>query len=505
MTKKQFHHDIRRGLGSCIVEMKNCNDIERYRDDVLWCCRHEMAYDAQCEGTRAWYLFQMIRMYNDWKPFNDALYESALKKIADGGWLFAQAVEVLSLMAGEGYELSMHSLDDVFERLVDKMSRSRNRHKWGTYPEFDNFEFLCSVIIKNVFDNSDAKKEFLIKVIAALGRLCRENERMKDSFEADWFFSVAEDVLGKEVIDVLIESNIDNEDVKRYIENVDRMENDRKEEREEQAQRKTIDADDELELAWKGNRIDPDCLSADKIYYVLKERKDLKQYLPQFIVALWNRQGKNDEIERLVKYYEAEDDDELRNTILSYIFNKSAASFFSEKGIIRLIDDAGIIHQRGQEDVGEYYNTCALDILSYIKSDIVHDYALKLLDEDKCNVYAVHALINNYREGDKERVIELVKSFPIRWNEGYWHEVFYTVRDLYEENAGKDIDMPDELLSYMYHEGLCSMCRDRFVRIMLDKNLMTGIIKEECKYDSNEDIRALMLQSQKDESSNKES
>lgn len=99
---------------------------------------------------------------------------------------------------------------------------------------------------------------------------------------------------------------------------------------------------------------------------------------------------------------------------------------------------------------------------------------------------------NNYREEDKESVIELVKSFPIKWSEGYWHEVFCSVRDLYEDNAGKDIDQPDELLGYMYHEGLCSMCRERFVRIMLDKNLMTDIIKEECKYDSNEDIRAMM-------------
>lgn len=37
MTKKQFRHDMRRGLGSCQLELRRCTDIEEYRQDIL--CR----------------------------------------------------------------------------------------------------------------------------------------------------------------------------------------------------------------------------------------------------------------------------------------------------------------------------------------------------------------------------------------------------------------------------------------------------------------------------------
>ena len=52
MTKKQFRHDMRRGLGSCQLELRRCTDIEEYRQDILWGIQHALAYDAQCEGTR---------------------------------------------------------------------------------------------------------------------------------------------------------------------------------------------------------------------------------------------------------------------------------------------------------------------------------------------------------------------------------------------------------------------------------------------------------------------
>ncbi len=53
MTKTQFRHDLRRGLGSCPLELERCTDVEDYREDLLWGLEHALAYDAQCEGTRS--------------------------------------------------------------------------------------------------------------------------------------------------------------------------------------------------------------------------------------------------------------------------------------------------------------------------------------------------------------------------------------------------------------------------------------------------------------------
>lgn len=481
MTKKQFHHDLRRGLGSCIAEMMNSRDIETYTDEVLWCCRHEMAYDSQCEGTRAWYMFQMIQLYEDWKPFNDALYETALKKISDRGSLFFQTVEVMSLMAGAGYELSMRCLDDVFNRLIEIMRKSRKRRKWGIYPEFDNYECICYVIFNNAYKNIEDKKKFFIKAVSALGYLCKENDRMVDSFEMDWFHFAVEDELGKDEADKLIQTHMEDEDVKRYYDNKVRLTGERDENR--QRERAALKYKGE-ELKWQGKGIDPDYLTADKVYEIIKERKDLQKYLPPFLVIRWDRKDRSAETEKLVKYYETEDDSMTRYAILSFISRKQAAPFFTDNAIKRLIDDA--------ENDMEQLSDQAINTLCYIKSDLVYDYARRLLEQCSVNVGAIDMFIRNYHEEDKEYVVSLVKSVPVRWNETDWHTIFCSVRDLYEDNKDKDIKLPDELLIYMYHEGFCATCREIYVILMEERGMLPDEIRMECRYDSNEDIRELM-------------
>ena len=83
MTKKQFRHDMRRGLGSCQLELRRCTDIEEYRQDILWGIQHALAYDAQCEGTRAIYFFDMIELFDDWSEFYTLIADSAKRNIKD--------------------------------------------------------------------------------------------------------------------------------------------------------------------------------------------------------------------------------------------------------------------------------------------------------------------------------------------------------------------------------------------------------------------------------------
>ena len=72
MTKKEFKYRMERGLGSCIVELKRTPDKARYKDIIIWGCKHVLAYDAQCEGTRSRYLYQMIELYEDWTEIGRA-------------------------------------------------------------------------------------------------------------------------------------------------------------------------------------------------------------------------------------------------------------------------------------------------------------------------------------------------------------------------------------------------------------------------------------------------
>ena len=52
-----------KGRGCCVQAVRR--NPERYRSEVLWACRNEISFDAQCEGSRAWYVYQMIDCYED--------------------------------------------------------------------------------------------------------------------------------------------------------------------------------------------------------------------------------------------------------------------------------------------------------------------------------------------------------------------------------------------------------------------------------------------------------
>ncbi len=73
MTKREFKEAMMRGLGRCILELDETEDAEKYREIVLWGCTHNLSYDTQCEGTRAWYLRELIRRFSEEKPFVDAV------------------------------------------------------------------------------------------------------------------------------------------------------------------------------------------------------------------------------------------------------------------------------------------------------------------------------------------------------------------------------------------------------------------------------------------------
>ena len=58
MTTEQFHNALLQGRGSCYSAVRS--DPEAYRQEVLWACRELVAFDTQCEGSRAWMVYELV-------------------------------------------------------------------------------------------------------------------------------------------------------------------------------------------------------------------------------------------------------------------------------------------------------------------------------------------------------------------------------------------------------------------------------------------------------------
>jgi hypothetical protein len=91
-----------------------------------------------------------------------------------------------------------------------------------------------------------------------------------------------------------------------------------------------------------------------------------------------------------------------------------------------------------------------------------------------------------YSKEDHDTVVSYAKALPIAYDNYGWHAAFSTILDLFRT---KRRNLPKELLYYMYENTLCSECREYYVREMKRQKLLTEQIIEECKHDSNYDIR----------------
>ena len=132
MTKKEFKRAMQCGLGRCLLGLQNKDNLNKFKDIVLWGCTHELSFDAQCEGTRAWYLYQMILCYENIEPFVETIIACGERCITKNGWLWMQCVEILGLFAADGNILAKKTLEMYYENLYSVLAKKNNRRKKGT-------------------------------------------------------------------------------------------------------------------------------------------------------------------------------------------------------------------------------------------------------------------------------------------------------------------------------------------------------------------------------------
>ena len=177
MTKKEFKEAMLRGLGRCVIAVQN--EPEKYRDMVLLACKQDIAYDAQSEGTRAWYVYALASAYPDPETFIGAAAEALKKHRSNGSWNFLHLCELLMLFAMDGSETAKQVLEEKYQELLDGML-ARKRRPDRMFHELSDLEQLGLVLA--------ADKSSFIRIARDFGRLYLEKAHMEDGDFA-WFFS----------------------------------------------------------------------------------------------------------------------------------------------------------------------------------------------------------------------------------------------------------------------------------------------------------------------------
>ena len=217
MNQRRFHHDLIRGLGSCVLAVQD--NPERWRDEVLWACGRRIAFDPQCEGTHAEYLMEMIACYPDWQPFFDAVYPAVRRWYHHPGWKFDDCANLIVQMAASGYDSALQALETMHAELLLILRTATRRNIPCTFPAWEHYEHLTVARLSQ----SEEPTAFCRRVFCECGVLLRENPALSDWWAYnDWFRAAAEDRLGEGAYRALL--NDGNPDIALYRKGVEERE-----------------------------------------------------------------------------------------------------------------------------------------------------------------------------------------------------------------------------------------------------------------------------------------
>lgn len=177
MTQAQCREALLRGQGRCLQAVQT--DPARYAPLVLWACRHEHAFDAQCEGSRAWFIYQLIGCYEDKTPFLQAAINALGHAKPNGGWRIFYLAELLYCFACDGEPAAADALWRAYDRLYTDLSAKKRRPN-RYFGELDDFGNLCVILADS--------PQHMVKIAGDIGRLYRTCH-FYESWDFDWLFA----------------------------------------------------------------------------------------------------------------------------------------------------------------------------------------------------------------------------------------------------------------------------------------------------------------------------
>jgi hypothetical protein len=435
MTKTQFKEAFRRGLGSAYLELKNSDNLEKYKDVVLWCCLHNTCYDMQCEGSRGTYLYNAVNLFEDKSYFEEAIIKHFEKKNWNT-WLFDQFCDLLYHFAVDGSKSAREALYKKYDMLFTILSRKRNVD--SIWFERGNFEWLCVWLTS--LDGFRAFKRITEKI----GEFYI-NAANLNTINMDWFYANAKDKFGKKRIEnYMCEKAKTNKAVEAFLNNIESY---------------TVER--------------PQHITQPSLEEVVKACYDPSGYRSRGIAMRFSKIASAEDLNELAKIAVMETNPEIKLELL-WAFRKKPFP----------LDESYIFELVVSEN--ESIRNIAFDMMQHIPSDRIHDYAISHIKEKKEVANSLSLLCYCYNPEDEATLKEGVKGVPVSYNDGVWHGLYMDVENLLERSS---FSFEPSMFIHMYKKTLCSSCRSNLIQVMYKRKVLPIELLEECLYDSHEDTR----------------
>ena len=130
-----FKQNMLRGLGKCHVEMLESSNREVFREDILYGALNSISYDTYFEGTKCWYIYDLILGMQDSDYFENKIIEKLEKSKKLSIIAFNHLTDLLDQFAYDGSSRAKTVLEEQYQLLLNKKRFSS-----------DDYEKLCNLI-----------------------------------------------------------------------------------------------------------------------------------------------------------------------------------------------------------------------------------------------------------------------------------------------------------------------------------------------------------------------
>ena len=433
-----FRQYLKRGHGRAYIILQSAQDIEKYRPNLLWGCLNGFAYDAQCEGSRAFYLYTLVSLFPDKESFLPKICQKYLSLSTRLGWEYLHFSELLDCFARDGSDMAEQALHDKYNAVLQKMMTKKH---------FDIYDNDRECLEHSAIILSSRSIEDWMNIAADLGRLVIENSHYREHFVFDWFIDHSEDLYKRErLIKLLEKAKKTSNTLCAFYD----------------AYTSQIEENDRIRENGDSGEIVPP--SAEDLRLIAES----EDHIPLSNRVRFRRLANDNEKKKLADALEQERDPETKAKLLSAFIGYDYPG--SKEKLIEYT-----------ESKNKALREAALNVFSDCRGEIAAVRALKMLAEKEAVDTALCVLISNYKREYKAVVLDTLESEKLTDDE--IHGIVMTIND------AKDfgIYLPREFFEYAYENSPCACCRETIVRYMSKHGWLTREIAEECLYDCNDD------------------
>ena len=448
--KEEFKHYMIAGHGRAFKLLEN--NKEDFRDIALYGCLNDISFDMQCEGSRGYYMYNLVWEYGDSEYFLKQAVEKFLTDDINDDWhTICHLCDFIRLFAENDKDKNaLAALLKKYNDLYSVIMSSRFSEKIKSVIE--SFEYV-SITLMQILDFKFALKIFGDMGAYFIKRRRTPSENLKWLFQ--WFYSETKEKYGEEFLKKEIENRILNFkdiEIKRFyiIMNTD-------ETKYQQTERPEPTAENVLK------QIETDSFSPAKTLY-------------------FRRNAEQSEKVKLAEMILAENDLNKKAEMLR-IYSLQECPF--------PLDPSILIEYANSEN--KSLRDTAAEALSCIRADCVRNFALKMISENN-SADMLNVLIYNCCKNDRDIIFKHLDDLAYNAYSSdtecacNLHNVMFTIIDT-AESIDVENKLLNELLIFGYEYSPCSCCRENIIDELARRNLMTKDMIAECRFDSNSEIR----------------